>query len=166
MQIIIDDARAIARVRKHIKYIVPSFTGKRTWLIQDVKDQYEFHTFDKAIWQYRFMTVTFDPRKFSANELSQPYKLINYFQNAMLEMKNLLKGLPIIVMEFHKSGIPHFHINYSTEGVLELNSFILRMRYYFSKDLRTRATIHDRIFNDHGKDYIQKSNDAFFTYKI
>lgn len=166
--IIVEQAQAVAKLKKHIQ-AVPYFQGKKEWIrkdpefIQNHYHQIEFNSMTP--YQYRFMTITFDPKKFSFNELTQPDILLTYFFKALHSLKNLFKENPIIIVEYHKTGIPHIHMNYSTHGPLEHATLELRMRYYFSKTLRNKRCIHDRIFNDGGKQYITKSNTHYYTFK-
>lgn len=172
--VIVENAKQVNKLRTHIKSTVPYFKGIKKWLDNDITPEYETYDFntlkeegirDVPIHQYRFLTITFDPKKFSYNELTQPVKLINYLKNALFSLKNLFKVKPIIIVEYHKSGIPHFHINYTVNGPLEHSTLILRLQYYFSESLRNRKCIHDRVYNTHGLNYMEKSNKTFFTFK-
>ena len=165
--IIVENAQAIAKLKKHIKVSAPHFKGNNKWFTQDLSGLFVKRQFDNTIeWQHRFATITFDPKRFTENQLSQPLLLINYGLNAIYDLRNLFKHNPIIIIEYHKSGIPHFHINYSCDTLLEHATLMLRMKYYFAKDLRTKAAIHDRVFNEHGHDYMQKSNTAYYQFKL
>lgn len=166
--LIVENAKAINKLKKHIKATVPHFKGaKSIWLHkEDIINEYDQLPFlPETVYKYRFLTITFDPRKFSFNELTQPKLLINYALNALFDLRNLFKGKPIIIIEYHKSGIPHFHINYDVEGQLELSTLILRLKYFFSENLRNKICIHDRVFNEYGKNYMRKSNETYFTFK-
>lgn len=162
--IIVEDAKAIAKLKKHITNTVPHFKGIKNWLSLE-PEGFQLQSFnDTTEWQYRFLTITFSPKKFTFNELTQPQKLINYALNALKDLQNLFKGKPLIVIEYHKSGIPHVHLNYSTETPLEHSTLQLRLQYYFAESLRNKRCIHDRIFNEGGKQYITKSNSQYYTF--
>lgn len=163
--LIVDDARQIAKLKKHIKSTVPHFKGLKKWLSSN-PEGFGLHDFSEIKeWRSRFLTITFSPKKFSFNELTQPQKLINYALNCIYSLKNLFKDNPYIVVEYHKSGIPHIHLNYSCVSVLEHSTLILRLQYYFAENLRNKKCIHDRMFNDGGINYIQKSNKQYYTFK-
>lgn len=165
--IILEKHNDIMELKKYIKIAAPHYKGNNKWFSYEIKDQFEERIFDlNTEYRYRFLTVTFDPKKFTFNQLTNPPELINYGLNCFYELRYLFKNNPIIVIEYHKSGIPHFHINYDVEGPLEHATLLLRLRYYFSKDLRTKHSIHDRIFNDIGINYIKKSNSKYLTFKI
>lgn len=165
--IILENHKKIMEIKKHIKIAAPLFKGNKKWFKQSFNDNFVEIDFDKSTdYQYRFLTITFDPKKFTFNQLTNPQELINYGLNAIYELRYLFNKNPLIVVEYHKSGIPHFHMNYSVDGPLEHMTLILRLKYYFSKDLRTKHCIHDRIFNDFGIKYIKKSNSKYFTFKI
>jgi hypothetical protein len=166
-QVIVENAKKMAQLKKHIKVSAPQFKGNTKWLTQDISGLFVERHFDTSTnWQYRFMTVTFDSRKFSFNELTNPKELITYGLNAIYSLRNLFKENPLIIIEYHKTGIPHFHINYTVNGVLELATLKLRMQYYFSKDLRNKYAVHDRVFNEGGHQYMQKSNTSYYQFKI
>lgn len=165
---LVQQARAIVALKKHIKMCIPHFQGKQSWLKYDIfKYEYKELLLDSLHpieYNYRFMTLTFDPRKFSYNELTQPEKLHNYMLNALNDVKHLFKGNIILVREYHKSGIPHYHLNYSTHDLNTLMHLKLRMQYYLSKTLRNRYAVHDRIFNAGGIEYLKKANDTYFAF--
>lgn len=164
--VILENQKAIAQIKKYIKICAPHFKGNKEWMNLDFRQNFNIVPFDESVqYNYRFMTLTFDPKKFSFNELSQPEKLLNYVFNAIYSLKDLFSTNPIIVVEFHKSGIPHIHMNYSTSGPLQQYSLMLRLKYYLSKDLRNRHAVHDRIFNESGIGYIKKSNNSFYNIK-
>lgn len=165
--IIVENAQKMAQLKKHIKISAPQFKGITKWFTQDISGLFVERLFDTSTnWQYRFMTVTFDPKKFTLNQLTNPIELINYGLNAIYDLRYLFKQNPLIIIEYHKSGIPHFHINYEVNGVLELATLKLRMQYYFSKDLRNKRAIHDRVFNEGGHQYMQKSNTTYLQFKL
>lgn len=163
--IIVEDSKAIHKLRKHIKKAVPHFKGIKKWLVEDVDTDFQVHKLDGIKYQYRFLTITFDPRKFTFNELTQPIKLIRYAKNALKDLENLFKGKPIIIVEYHKSGVPHLHINYECEGPLEHATLILRLRYFFSESLKNKSCIHDRMANEGCIQYMKKANTEYFTFK-
>lgn len=166
-QIIVEDAKRMAQLKKHIKLTAPHFKGKTWMFYQDTSGLFVERKFDTSTnWQYRFMTITCDQIKFTLYQLSQPKLIITYFFNCLYELRNLFKENPIVIIEYHKSGIPHFHINYSVNGPLELATLKLRFRYYFAKDLRNKAAVHDRIFNEGGPQYMQKSNTTYYQFKV
>jgi hypothetical protein len=162
--LLVDNAKHIAKLRKHIKTTVPHFKGLKKWLTSNVDKEYIWLPLNIAPLGYRFMTLTFDPKKFSFNELTQPQLLINYVRNCLLDLSNLFKAPPVIIIEYHKSGIPHFHLNYECNGVLEHNTLLLRLRYYLSDSLRNKSSVHDRIANEYCKNYMKKSNEQYFTF--
>lgn len=165
--IVVENAKKMAELKKHIKYTVPHFKGIKKWLTESVSEKYVSKGFNNEMkWNYRFMTLTFDPKKFSKNELSQPIQCITYALNAIYDVRHLFTANPIVVIEYHKSGIPHVHFNYSVKGPLEHATLILRMRYFFAQDLRNTKAVHDRIFNEGGIAYITKSNTDYYTFKI
>lgn len=164
--LIVENAQKMALLKKHIKVSAPQFKGNTKWFTQPCNHFVERKFDESTEWKYRFLTVTFDPKKFTLNQLTDVPALINYFHNAIYDLRYLFKDNPIIILEFHKSGIPHFHINYNVDGVLELNTLLLRLKYYFSKDLRTKHCIHDRLFNINGQSYMKKSNDKYFQFKV
>lgn len=163
--IVIENHNAMLKLQKFIKITVPEFRGKKRFLSDDPSGKYHEKPFSTgSTCNQRFMTITFDPRKFSMNELSQPNLLHKYVLNALYELRNLFSKNIILVREYHKSGIPHYHMNYSTSSVLSHACLILRMRYYFAKSLNNRTAIHDRMFNDGGMAYMKKSNLMFFSF--
>lgn len=164
---IVYNAQQLAKLKKHIEVAAPTFKGNMKWFNTDISGLFVERMFDTSTnYHYRFMTITFDPKKFTFNQLTDVPGLLRYFFNCIYNLKNLFKENPIIILEFHKSGIPHFHMNYSVNGPLELNTLILRMQYYFSKDLRTKHAIHDRIFNEYGQKYMQKANTKYYQFKV
>lgn len=165
--ILVDDAKALTKLRNHIKYAVPHFKGVKQWLIKEIDGAYitkSFNELSASDFRLRFLTITFDPRKFTFNELTQPIKLINYAKNALYDLKNLFREKPLIIIEYHKSGIPHIHVNYSCATPLEHATLILRLRYFFSESLKNRKCIHDRMFNLGGIIYMKKANETFYTF--
>jgi hypothetical protein len=164
---LVEHERSIQTLKKYIKKSVNYFSGHKRWLTITPIDQYEERMFTPAgtPWRYRFMTITFDPKKFSFNELTQPHMLDNYVKNVLLNVKELFDGNIILVREYHKSGVPHYHLNYTPLNPDALVHLILRMRYYFSSTLQNRYCIHDRIFNDGGTIYMKKANDSYFQFK-
>lgn len=164
-QIIVNDAKRMARIKKDIKQSAPHFKGNKEWFRKDISGKFVERQFDNSIdWQYRFLTVTIDPRKFTLAQLANPKCLIKYFFNAINDLRYLFKDNPNIIIEYQKNSIPHFHINYTVNGQLELATLKLRMQYYFSKDLRNQYCVHDRIFNEGGHQYMQKSNKTYFQF--
>ena len=163
--IIVEDARALNKLRSHIKKAVPHFKGIKKWLIESVDEEYQTLPWGDVVHQYRFLTITFDPKKFTFNELTQPIKLITYAKNALRDLKNLFKKKPLIIIEYHKTGIPHLHINYECNSPLEHATLILRLKYFFSESLRNKKCIHDRMANETCINYMKKANDTYFTFK-
>lgn len=161
---LVSDAQKIAQLKKHIKIAVPQFKGNKEWLHSEPNGFESRPWTDDMKWNGRFVTITFSPKKFTFNELTQPKKLINYALNAIYSLKNLLETKPYLVIEYHKSGIPHIHMNYTPKDELCLMTFLLRLQYYFAENLRNKRCIHDRIFNDGGITYIKKSNDFYITF--
>ena len=163
--LIVENARTMAMLRKNIKHCVPEFKGKSSFLSDVPSGRFT----EKPINQTpklvgRFMTITFDPKKFSPNELSQPSKLHNYILNALWELRFLFSKNIFLVREFHRTGIPHYHMNYECHGVLEHATLILRMKYYFSNNLNNKYCIHDRTANDGALAYLTKSATSYFLY--
>lgn len=165
--LIVENAKKIAELKKYIKISAPHYKGnKQKWFSQDFRKNFEEVQFSQNTeYFYRFMTLTFDPRKFSFDELTSPEKLLNYVFNSIYDLKNLFEKNPIIVIEYHKSGIPHIHMNYSVRGPFEHSCLMLRLKYYLAKDLRNRHAVNDRIFNEGGIKYLQKSNTTYFRFK-
>ena len=165
---IVDNAHAMALLRKNIKNCVPEFRGKSSFFSDVPSGRFDEKPINKLEWfpmlRGRFMTITFDPKKFSPNELSQPSKLHNYILNILWELRFLFSKNIILVREFHKSGIPHYHLNYECKGVMEHATLILRMRYYCANNLNNRHCIHDRPANDGAKEYLTKSAPSYFFY--
>lgn len=165
--VLLDNHHAMVKLQKFIKLSVPEFRGKKQFLSEDISGKFEqnnaFHRFNG--WRTRFMTITFDPKKFSINELSQPKVLHNYILNSLYELRHLFSKNIILVREYHKSGIPHYHMNYECADIHAHMCLLLRMRYYFAKTLQNRSAIHDRMFNEGGKAYLMKSNDVFISFK-
>lgn len=165
--VIVENAQAMAKLKKHISVSAPEFKGNNKWFSEELKDKFVVQKFDISTnYQYRFATITFDPKKFTLNQLTQPILLVRYALNAIYDLRYLFKDKPIIVIEYHKSGIPHIHMNYTVNGPMEHATLILRLAYYFAKDLRNKKCIHDRIFNEGGQQYIKKSNTEYYTFKI
>lgn len=168
---LVENAKLIANMKKHIKNTVSEFKGKKYWFQNNVDCYYETVAFTPETPIYsRFMTITFDPKKFSFNELSQPDMLMRYFKNALFEVRHLIVGKPVIVAEFMKSGVLHFHMNYQCDSLFDHQHFKMRMKFYFALNLRNEYCIHDRHFNDGGNIYIRKSNTKnpnkeYFTFK-
>lgn len=169
-QVIVENAKKMAQIKKHIKITAPHFKGHQIYFTRDISGLFVERKFDTSTnWQYRFMTVTFDPKKFfnsKTPKIVDPLALIKYFFNCIYDLRNLFKENPLIIIEYHKTGIPHFHINYTVNGPLELATLKLRMQYYFSKDLRNKRAIHDRLFNEGGHQYMQKSNVSYYQFKV
>ncbi len=164
--IIVQNAQAMAKLKKHIKISAPQFTGRSVWFETDSRQYFVERKFDEStLWRYRFITITFDPKKFTLNQLTQPIKLLQYAFNALYDLRFLFANNIRAVVEYHKSGIPHIHMNYDVRGPLEHATLLLRLRYYFSKDLRNRRAIHDRTFNEYGPGYMQKANQTYFEFK-
>jgi len=163
--VVVENAQAIAKLKKHISASVPDFKGSKKMLTK-VNDNFEEQCFPAPSYNYRFITITFDPKKFSFNELTQPELLHNYVLNVLWELRTLFSHNIILIREFHVSGIPHYHLNYSCQTPLDHSSLILRLRYYFANSLKNRKCIHDRVFNEGGKQYMEKSNKTYFKYKI
>lgn len=165
--VIVENAQAMAKLKKHIQHSAPEFKGNTRWFSEEVKDKFTSVNFDISTnYQYRFATITFAPDKFTLNQLTQPILLVRYALNAIYDLRYLFKENPIIVVEYHKSGIPHIHMNYSVGGPMEHATLLLRLRYYFAKDLRNKKCIHDRVFNEGGQTYIKKSNNNYYTFKV
>jgi len=163
--IIVDDARTIAKLKKNIKYAVPHFKGLKNWLREE-NHHYTATPFDSTTqYKHRFMTITFDPKKFSYNELTQPILLHNYVLNALWDLKDLFDGGILLVREYHKTGVPHYHLNYSCKTMLEHATLKLRMQYFFADSLRNRKCIQDRHFNEYGQMYIRKCNETYLKFK-
>lgn len=165
--IVVENAQAIAKLKKDIKSATPTFKGKnKQWfdkvpLFMEDKSK---HLSDNAYKQlpedqygYRFATITFDPKKFSLNELCHPQKLVNYIGNALEDLQSLYTKC-YLTYEVTKLGIVHAHINYSCDSVLTQTTFLLRLKYYFSNHLNNKHAIHDRIFNINGINYMTKSD--------
>ena len=164
--LIVEHAKSIANLKKTIQRATPHFKGIKSWLYKDVDDQFENVKFsDSTNYQTRFLTITFDPQKFTFNELTQPLLLTNYLKNSLLDLKTLFKQSPICIIEYHKSGVLHAHINYECNDVLSHTTLLLRLKYYFSATLRNKHAIHDRHFNQGGIQYITKDNQTYFTIK-
>jgi len=166
--VLLDNHHAMVKLQKFIKMAVPDFRGKKSFLSDDPSGKFHENVFKKGInpmtWNQRFMTITFDPRKFSINELSQPKVLHKYMLNALWELRNLFSKNIILVREYHKSGIPHYHLNYSCHDIHAHMCLLLRMRYYFAKSLQNRSAMHDRMFNDGGVEYMTKSATTYFIF--
>lgn len=165
--IIVDDARAIAKLKKTIKSSTPEYKGKnKQWFSQVpmfMEDKAKHLSHDAYTklpaeqYGYRFTTITFDPKKFSLEELVSPQKLINFIGNVLEELKPFYTKM-YLTYELTRLGIVHAHINYTCDSVLAHATFQLRLKYYFAKDLRNRHAIHDRIFNSNGIDYMTNKN--------
>lgn len=163
--VIVDNAHAMAQLRKNIKGIIPNFRGKSSFFSDIPSGEFVENSLNSVVnWNQRFLTITFDPRKFSTNELTQPIKLHNYVLNALWELRFVFCKNIILIREFHKSGIPHYHLNYSCATPLDHACLLLRLKYYFAKDLRNRNCIHDRYFNNGGIEYMKKANYNYWTY--
>ena len=163
--LIVEQGKAIAKLKQNITSTVPHFKGIKKWLKKNVDEYYSSFAFSEFKQQQRFLTITYDPRKFSFNELTQPVLLINYLKNVLLDLQNLFKEKPNIIIEYHKTGIPHCHINYTCNSVLEHATLILRLRYYFSESLRNKKCIHDRMANENCYNYMIKANAEYFSIK-
>lgn len=165
--IIVEHARAMAKLRHYLKQTTPYFRGKSSYFSDVPSGIFEEKCFFQGMkWNTRFCTITFDPKKFSVNELTQPIKLHNYTLNCIADLKHLFSKNIILIREYHKSGVPHYHLNYECASVHEHAHLILRLRYYFSKDLKNKRCIHDRYFNDGGIQYMRKSNESFIYFSI
>jgi len=160
------DAKKVAAIRKSIPKAVPEFKGSKKWFNDaTVGAQYDTGVFNTTVeWKYRFMTITFDPKKFSFKELAHFDKLHNYVLSALLEIREYFDGNIILVREFHKSGLPHYHLNYSCPDQFTQHHVLFRMKYYFQQHLNNKHCIHDRIFNEGGKQYIKKVNMTYIKY--
>lgn len=158
------DAKQIARIRKSIPMATKDFKGVKGWLIQD-PPLYEVCKFkNDTEWKYRFMTITFDPKKFSFKELCDIHSLTRYTMHALYSIKDYFDGNIILIREYHNSGVPHFHLNYSVPDQFCHNHVLLRMKYYFQQHLNNKHCIHDRIFNEGGKQYMQKANLDYYKF--
>lgn len=163
--IVVDDARAIAKLKRTIKSSCPEYKGKqKEWfnkvpLFLEDKNKHLSSDQYKQLkeYGYRFTTITFDPKKFSLNELIHPDKLINYIGNALEELKPFYTKC-FLTYELTKMGIVHAHINYSCDSVLTHTTLQLRLKYYFAKHLNNKHAIHDRVFNEYGVNYMIKSD--------
>lgn len=150
------------------------FNGKTKYMEPVNNDNFEKLSFENTTppWGYRFITITFDPVKFGANFLSQPQVCKNYIFNVLTELEPLF-GKFMLIFEYHKSGILHAHISYTVksaetdedEALLEHSTLKIRLLYYFSKSLRNKKAIHDRMFNEGGKKYMTKSNIYYYIFK-
>lgn len=169
--LVVDNAKAIAKLKKWIQTTVPDFKGQKMWLKPAPQEFTTRIWCDCNLlgcnnkWNNRFITITFDPKKFSFNELTQPDLLHNYVLNALWNLRNLFATNIKLVREYHKSGIPHYHLNYTCPDVASHATLKLRLRYYFTNTLKNTKAIHDRMFNDLGKQYIKKANTTFITFK-
>lgn len=165
---VVAQAKKVAALKKFIKSTVPFFRGKQSWLVRDpsVLEYKKLKLSDLTAndYNYRFMTLTFDPKKFSANELSDPRKLHCYMLNALLEVQYLFAKNIILIREYHKSGIPHYHLNYTPKDTDCLEHLKVRMRYYLCNNLYNKYGIHDRIFNNGGIEYLKKANDYYYSF--
>lgn len=172
---ILEDAKKLTHLKKWIKTCVPHFKGNSKWLTTDRSTEYKSKLFSITssgpapdstdVWKYRFLTITFDPKKFSFNEMTQPDKLHNYTLNALLELKVLFDGNIILIREYHKSGVPHYHLNYTPVSSDAIQHIILRLKYYFAATLNNKHSIHDRIFNAGGYQYITKSTNSYWSFE-
>jgi len=159
------DAKAVAKLRKSIPKATPHFKGLKGWLKEYDHSQWMLANFkDDTDYKYRFMTITFDPKKFSFKELANAPYLHSYVMNALLSIKSYFDGNIILVREYHANGIPHYHMNYSASDQVNHNHILIRMKYYFQQHLNNRHCIHDRIFNDGGKKYITKTNKTYYRF--
>lgn len=149
-----------------------AFSGKKDYMKPVHNENYKQVQFDENTpWGNRFITITFDPNKFGANFLSQPQTCKNYVFNVLNELKPLFDKM-VFVFETHKSGIIHAHLSYKVksadtdvdEAQLELATLKLRLKYYFSKSLKNKKCIHDRIFNEGGKQYMTKTNKSYYKF--
>lgn len=168
--IVIDDARQLARLRQHIKINTPDYKGKNKELM-DPKDGTFFSDGNNSLLftdylqlpehGYRFTTITFDPKKFGFEFMTNPKKQLNFIINVLELLKPLFTKCYLIV-ELHKSKVLHAHINYSCPDLLTWATLQLRLKYYFAYDLRNKHAIHDRIFNQIGLNYMVKDESKLF----
>jgi len=163
---IVLDAKKIAAIRKSIPKAVKDFKGNKKWLTDNaISGAFENKTFTKDTeYKYRFMTITFDPKKFSFKELANFNQLHNYVLNALHSIQDYFAGNILLVREFHKSGLPHYHLNYSCPDQFTQHHVLFRMKYYFQQHLNNKHCIHDRIFNEGGKQYIKKVNMQYIQF--
>lgn len=163
--LVVEQYKVMLSLRKNIQIMAPNFRGKTTFFLDVPSGKFEEKLFFEGMnWNTRFLTITFDPKKFGPNELSQPSRLHNYVLNALFELRNLFSKNIILIREFHKSGIPHYHMNYQCNDICSHAHLLIRLRYYFAKTLKNKRCIHDRYFNEGGKAYIMKTNKSFFTF--
>ena len=159
----------ITDYKKHknigIEY-APVFNGKKQYLTR-YNDEFERIAFAdmQQPYGYRFVTITCDPKKFTFNEISKPDLLYNYLFNVISELKYLFVTNPVIIMEYTKKGVPHFHMTYTCAEPAHSAGVLLRLRYYFASSMQNRYCIHDRIFNNGGKEYLQKYATHFYTLR-
>lgn len=164
--IVVENYKQMVKLRKHIQNICPHFRGKTSFFSDSISGKFAWNYLNSVQnWNTRFCTITFDPKKFSANELSQPIKLHNYVLNALFELKSLFSKNIILIREYHKTGIPHYHLNYQCGDVHAHAHLLIRLRYYFAKTLKNKRCIHDRYFNEGGKQYMSKSNDIYYCFR-
>lgn len=163
---VVEQAQAMAKLKKSITGSVPHFKGLKKWLKQPTEDFIELDFSNNKIHYSKFITLTFDPKKFSLNELTQPTLLDNYIKNCLLDLQNLFKDKTImLVREFHKTGIPHYHLLCNFETPLEQNTCILRLRYFLSAKLTNKRSVHLRPANEYAINYISKSNTKYLNFK-
>lgn len=163
--IIVENAKAIAKLKKTI-VATPTYRGSSQFFkIKNTSFGKRKFSEDEPFYS-RFLTITFDPKKFTFAQLTNTELMINYTLNALWSIRQLFKHNIKLVFEFHKSGLLHCHINYECEDVFNHMSLLLRLRYYFSKSLKNKHCIHDRIFNDGGKQYISKANEEYYYFNM
>lgn len=164
--LIVENAQAVSKLKKQIGKTCPEYKGKNpNWFknepVLPSMSFDDYKTMPASNFGGRFATITFDPKKFSANELTNPKALTNFIANALLDLKPFYSKC-YLVYELTKHGIVHAHINYTCDTVLDHTTFMLRLKYYFAKDLRNKHCIHDRMFNDGGIIYMVKPESKLF----
>lgn len=165
--LVVLDAKKIAQIRKSIPKAVTNFKGNSKWFNDEhgTGGRFESVKFSSHTeYKYRFMTITFDPKKFSFKELANFEKLHNYVLNALYELREYFDGNIILVREYHNSGLPHYHLNYSCHDQFLHHHIVFRMKYYFQAHLNNKHCIHDRIFNAGGQEYIKKTNSNYIRF--
>jgi len=170
--IVIEDARQLAKLRKHIKINTPDYKGKSPELMEDkdntfLRDENKKLSYERyrqlSEHGYRFTTITFDPKKFGFEFMTNPKKQLNFIVNVLEKLKPLFTKCYAII-ELHKSKVLHCHINYTCPDVMTWATLQLRLKYYFAYDLRNKHAIDDRIFNSIGLDYMTKEDTKLFKH--
>lgn len=162
--LVVEQANAISKLKRVIQ-CTPTYKGSQKFFEKPPNNVFREREFSESTQYYtRFMTITFDPKKFTFNQLTQPELLKNYVFNAIYNLYKLFKGNIRLIFEYHKSGILHTHLNYEAWDIHCHAHILLRLRYYFSKTLKNKSCIHDRIFNDGGIKYLQKSNKTYYEF--